>query len=409
MNNQPQRKKAKGHVVVHMNSPDGPVILRDHDSVDIRTTNDGKDPKFDTMPLKEAIDKGYKFKSEYTAAIDRQLRIFDLVLRQPKDALRLFPKKSSNQLLQAVRNAEKMVIEGSAMARIANAIKAYPEMLVVNGEFALPPFKTMWVEFNLNDMFSHFEGEISEKLLNSDERVGYLFIGNNVYTVADSSSAGPAGFIPVRYELHTPMSPEAQKAMLKYFNAASVDEIDMAFWGSVYNTIDPVNRPKLRMKHSMRVIRPELYQNSGFSWRDFAGDLRNLLGILLMLHQPKGVVTYRDVAARKQLTAKGIVKHLPHRVVDINLGKNDARYLLMPLKKEGDPRVVGHHSVIGHYCHNKQARHSGCDHGGGEWWVEYEPKRWECLNCGGRRWWREYPDGHGDKSRPVKHVYRVKG
>lgn len=291
---------------------------------------------------------------------------------------------------QVMRSARKFVMTDDATAKVRDAIVAYPELLALNGQFAIPPFETMWIEFDNRVMID------SDILTNgnpydtasADVRIGYLFHAGRVYSVSEAADHRP--FVtPFTCQLHRPMRFHEQDAMAEFFNVSRIG-IDPFLWGhTLHQYVDGDVAPMLRHQHSVAwtsrdigdaVSRQRLYLGA-------SGELRSLLAILLMLNQPGRWVS-RDVPRQRGMIRGKSKPYFGHSVIDINLDRARPVTLLGGEPRSG--RSVRWHEVRGHFCHNRIARTNGCAHT----WVEMVSRRWEC-SCGAKRWWRQYPDGRG--------------
>lgn len=323
-------------------------------------------------------------------------------------------------LRDRVRSAEKFVLDDAGAARVGEAIRAYPQQLVKNSAFAIPCYGRMWIEYTINPLnraAAGGEGYDDGRLCH----VGYLLYDGFMYVCARMEDNTPQWAV-FSYHLNTPNPPFKEKAFCDKLSMTR-DDIDRLLWGREFSqTLDRSTLVGLRANHGVDYIgdktRPEVLEATIATdfWHELTTDVRNVIGILLALNQPKAVVKEVAIPHRRQFIKGKQTALLGHRVVSFHLGA-DKNAVRLTSPRMGDPdtrRPAGWHSVIGHYVHDTKGREyrdygTGCDHGAGDLWVEYAPRRWECLSCGGKRTWRELPNGRGDTSRPVTHHYSVKG
>lgn len=282
-------------------------------------------------------------------------------------------------------------ITDRAAERIRDAMVNYPELLVDNGEFAIPPFEDMWVEFD-NRVMTHHE------LLNpfmrdgADVRVGYWFSKGNVVAFSEGPDYNPRGML-YGFKLHEPMPMDSQSSIAKAFGVPLAG-LDPFLWGhALHEHLAEDYCSALRRKHTL-IVSTEGPSASltRLLYYAGAGELRNILAILLTLNQPADVAQVRKVPFQRGLVRGKPTPFFGHNMVDINIDAKRRVNVLSPPAKESH-RSMRWHEVRGHFCHNRASRSVAHPH----IWQEYEPRRWECVvaDCGAKRWWREYPDGHG--------------
>jgi hypothetical protein len=315
---------------------------------------------------------------------------------------------------------KRFVLTEAAAIRIGEAIRAYPEMLVDHGWFARTPFPTCWIELPAPAFHSaivpNYKSPTGDK---EDDRVGYLFDGDHVYVGASVKGERSADFSPLVYHLHTPNTLQEQIDLVERMKVSRA-QLDNFFWGATMAESLPQDTLRgLRAQHGFRIAVDERYREriSGYEWLGFsAGEVRNIIGILLMINQPSGVLHHTDVGHRKQMTIRGNRVLMSHSVVTLNLDRRSSpsRLLRKPVGSHGSPRW---HEVMDHWCNDKIARtrgHSIDDpktHGRGDHahlWVKDDEKLVAtCAICGGRRWRREMRNGRGDRAKGTISQLRV--
>lgn len=317
-------------------------------------------------------------------------------------------------------NTKRLVLTENAAIRIGEAIRAYPEMLVDHGWFARTPFPVCWIELPAPAFHEAIVPGIGTDA--QDDRVGYLFDGDRVYVGASNSKEKGADFSPMVYHLHQPNSLAEQLRLTEMLKVSRM-QLDNFYWGATMAESLPNDVLKgLRTQHGFSMAVDERYRDkiSGADWLGFsAGEVRNLIGLLLMLNQPSNVVRFDDVERRKQMTIRGTRVLMAHSVVTISLDKRSKpdRLLRKPVGTHASPRW---HNVMDHWCNDKVARTKGYSlddpktHGRGDHahlWDKEEGENGSliatCAICGGRRWRRFMRNGRGDRSKGTISQERV--
>lgn len=351
--------------------------------------------------------------------IKRQPTLADRLLAlEPKDYKEpRFIAGRQNLLVQA----KKFVLDAQATVYLARMLKEHPRIVSDANDFAQRPFEQMWIEMPFPAFYEIMTGRKTDS--DGDQIIGYLFDGP-VVNVASFGAEGvrygkstPAGFTPVEYILNRPMSETetekvcAQLGMRSHRGFA----IDIQMWGSsaLSFVTDPEERARLgllnyvedrpdrewdaeglrslRENHTLRIRKipgvpdediKDVVQGS-------SGDLRNIIALLLFLNRTANIQSVREEPMGHAMINRRPRPLLPHKVISLRIDPGP-RLLKLVADQEHIKRC--NHPVRGHYKHDKRAW-AGCPHGKelagdfGEWWIEYEPLRWKCEECGGKRWW----------------------
>jgi hypothetical protein len=294
-----------------------------------------------------------------------------------------------------LRQAHRFVIDDEAIRYIGEMIRDMPRIIADAQDFAIPPFQKTWIEFNARLLFRTITG--IEPDPNGDENLGYLIVGPVVRVIAgmDDGTHSPE-VLPLQYKMFQPWSLDEE---LKFSATTRISRLnlDAMFWGSTagmfLNERDKVGLRALRENHSMELCCKDHYKEHIMDQLAVgqAGDLRNVIAILLFLNRMNNDIYERHVPLAQTVIRARTAPLLKHTVITIKL--NPIPKLRKLCAGEGVWRRL--HDVRGHYCHNKEARYSGCMHE----WEETRPLHWECtLKCGGMRWWRhEHKRGHEEK------------
>lgn len=302
-----------------------------------------------------------------------------------------------------IRQAHRFVLDNDATRYIGEMIRTMPRIIADAQDFAIPPFKTTWIEFDSKVLYEEVTGEVSGP--DSDSRVGYLIAGHIARVVAHKAGKFDPLAIPFQYRLFSPWTLEEE---LQFCEKAHMSRIslDAMYWGATAGKLmqqsDKEGLRALRSNHSIELCCSQPYEEHIIDLLAYslAGDLRNIIAILLFLNRTSSDIYMKEVGHGQTVIGKRVAPLLKHSVIHIKL--NPIPRLRKLCAGSGVFRRL--HDVRGHFCHNKEARYSGCGHE----WEETKPLHWECkLKCGGVRWWRsEHKRGHEEKG-TVTSEYRV--
>lgn len=328
-----------------------------------------------------------------------------------------------------LRMAKKFVLDEKASEYLAEMILENPRIVADAQDFAIPAFKTMWVEIPFARYFKSITK--TEPDATADIRLGYLFTGSTVRVGAESVSG--CSWLPVEYQLHSPMSLEAQHHLMAALKTSRLG-LDVWFWGNTArafmdgmpsfesltrdDALDRINEwgkaglRALRANNSVKlaplrppfdeIVYPQMLEGS-------AGDLRNIVALLLFLNRTVDVQYQEETPMGQAILHRAVKPLMPYTTISMKLDP------LPRLRKlsAGSGVMRRLHDVRGHFCHDKQAR-TGCLHGEelqgdwGEWWEEYDVLRWKCTHCRGKRWWRkEHHRGSSDVGIIKEQIYAV--
>jgi hypothetical protein len=303
------------------------------------------------------------------------------------------------RIINGLVQAKRFVFDEQSTRYMGEMIKTIPKAIVHAQEFAIQPFPTMYVEFPAQAMF-----EATTDTLGFDDgatRMGFLYDQGRVYTLLDWEKLRDQRVIPyivpVSYGLNRQWKLEDERQICEDVGINRLS-IDALFWGSAYALVDDEEKRAFRANHSMRmeiqtgplVSRETYIEISTKVLSNIAGDLRNVIAILLFLNRTSKTRIEDFVPMRQTMIGTKPSAMLSHSVVHFNLN---------PLPKLYESFGTGsawrrEHDVRGHFCHDKTTRESFCRHD----WTEYDVNQWRCLKCSGLKWWRkEHRRGHRDK------------
>jgi hypothetical protein len=353
----------------------------------------------------------------------------------PAKMLSPIPQKMIRRLQARARIAEKFVFDAEATQRVGDVLREVPELLIEQIEFARAPFDVTWIEYSGDAMKAAVTGEpIDHNDPTRDIRVGVLVDHNRVNVVSlnawnlRTDRAGMSiGIMPFAYHLQTEW-PLAEQ--IRFCDALHMTRmgIDAWFWGSCANKFIAAKQydlmRALRATTMAEALDPRI-RDGGLDPRtahtlveSSAGDLKNVVALLLMLNQPSAT-QYVRVPERRGWVAHKPKPFMAYHNVKMTLAPREQIVLLREGVGSGELRR--RHRVRGHYCHDQTARDyariAGCIH---EWvacdaeWTPAprmaidEREHWRCRVCDGKRWWRASHE-RGDAGKGFVHHpdYRV--
>jgi hypothetical protein len=312
----------------------------------------------------------------------------------------------------AMLKARRFVLDNNAAQKFGQVMREIPDVIAAQQEFARPPYDTMWVEFDAQTVYKEASGLVPDD--KSDVLLGYLFYEGRVYsffygkTKDNRPASASAGLIV--YDLHRPWKVEEQ---MKFANESSTSRLGLVswVWGSPLRhwlagkvEFGPDDEPALATAKSLRNLHTARWVNEKWVVEHLnernragildscAGDLRNIITLLLLMNQPSIVSYSKEIGAIKGFSRGKLRKYLSHNIVSISVDPQP----IMRRMSAGHGSPHRRHEVRGHYCHDektRQARRLGCEHK----WEQTDPNHWQCSVCHGSRWWRKHHE-RGDAS-----------
>lgn len=353
----------------------------------------------------------------------RQPLLIDQLLAS-KDWQETYDRSFRERVIEGLYMAKRFVLDQQAAEYIGQMMRKMPRIIADAQDFAIPPFQRMWIEYPARTLFKAVTG--AESSADSDVTVGYLFDGPLVrVAMLGEKPSGPPGVMPIEYVMNRPFTVREEMRLAEKLGFSRA-LLDVFYWGDSFKYLREEMQEKLhstdfleqdearkltdedlrfvtgqldgaesarqalralRATHSFRLVPTP---NRAVSDRDIwdfvsegsAGDLRNIIGILLFLNRTQDIQYVRDVGFAGAMVNRKPTRLLPHKVISLKVDP-------MPRLKrlcvgEGITRRL--HDVRGHFCHNEVARTSGCQHPD---WEEFKPLHWRCPQCRGVRWWRK--------------------
>jgi hypothetical protein len=330
----------------------------------------------------------------YTVRRDNRNRpeptLADDLLFTKKRMSALMSRREHEKMLSGLRKARRFVFDDAATERVARMCVNSPDLIADHSEFARAPFETTWIECNPYILHEVFRGHMPTT--GEDTRIGFLFVGNTVYTGVKNADTpqrrGSAVFLPQVYRLHQPMSFEDEQEACRLMGLSRM-MLDSFFWGVSYNHLDPSRRRALRASHTLNwAFDQQRHMTDGvlsnMAQLGGAGDLRVIIALALMLIRPSMLKVIHEQAEERHRTIMGPRTFFTHNVVTIKMRPEAmVRRVCSTARKEYATKR--RHEVRGTYCHDRPAKSRTCIHD----WREIEPTQWQCVKCGGKRWWRK--------------------
>lgn len=289
-------------------------------------------------------------------------------------------QKAVQPVAAAAPRARRFVFDKEASIFLGRFIRTCGDLIIANRQFAIPPFETVYIEFDMKAMM--LEGNSPPDLEDQDTRVGYLIEGRTVYCVAATDRMKDVGLTPFVYEMDTD---EAQPD-LSMMHEQSIEGQELLklslMLGSGIENLDEKSRVEILARNVVRFMYP--ITNDGMFGKlvqGSAGDLRNVWAILLLLNQPANV-TFDPVPARRGIFSGKLRTYAAHNIVRIDIGRHRSIRRALAFESRSSPR---RHEVRGHFAHYHLT--DGCQH---EWQTMPDEKgRWLCGRCDGYRVWRK--------------------
>jgi hypothetical protein len=348
----------------------------------------------------------------------RQPLLIDEALNNPHKGAPKDVQKRIKVVQARLRNAKVFKFDEDAALYAAQMMRNYPEAIAHDIEYAIPPFKQMYIEFpfmKFYDMLTppEMRGLDPLPIEDQDLDVGYFYDGPTVYVMSRTMPHGNSNshgmLLPLRFRLNRTFTFQEEQQLTKHLQGSRLS-IDAFFWGSCYKRLiernDYASMRALRDHHSCevwygigdvladeRLLAHLLHTN--------AGDMRTIIAMLLFLNRTKDVQVVDELPP-----APGWIRAKPSTLVRHNLIhiKLDPGPLL---KRAFKSRATGgwrrEHDVRGHFCHDRVWHNAHHEHDARETRVNH----WQCVKCGGAKWWRkEHHRGRADLGQ-VRTVYEV--
>jgi hypothetical protein len=310
--------------------------------------------------------------------------------------LEIWPK-FKNLAMGSIPKAKQFIFDTDSSKIMADFILESPELIFKNEQFAKPHFDVTYYEFDADMFLQAFgrPGTGDKQGAGRDWRVGYLIVDNLVFVIAKTfRDMATPGVLPYAIQigpsgLHPKLIPLSRRNKATVLLGSTIDDLPMETWQEIADRYGLVNITKDLDDGFVKQLMP-----------DGAGDLRNLITMILFLYQKKEVIHLTDVAPQRGFIKGKLMPYMRHSVVTIHL-KNIAQ-----IRKhivENERSSPGRHWVIPYYrtTHNDKS----CDHD----FEMYKEDRWQCTKCGAKRALvKSYERGDATKGYVMKHYEVVR-
>lgn len=351
--------------------------------------------------LDRAKEEGMRHAAELqarrTAPKKREGMLLDTI-QSSKDHYLHFPQ-SHNHVLEARYRAKRFVFSNEVTIAIAEMLRENPqEFLINNVQFALPPYETCYIEFDLEVFLKALGAPTTSDLERwrssgkPDKSIGYLFDNNHLYVLTTNADDECGIVTPISYtfDKHHAMAKSAVCAMPSNTEGLGKNDFVLALYlaGLVTNEKIDISREvedylveKFKVWFDSSHPRfanydkdPKLQEAIHVFLQTTAGDIKNWLCFMLWINQPS-IVHFEGVALRRGWVGNKHLPFLAHNIVRLRKDVTRRRMIgaLMPRQS---PR---RHEVRWQYK-NYNKPPFGCEH---EWPIMPDEKgRWHCPKCG---------------------------
>ena len=304
--------------------------------------------------------------------------------------------------------ARRFVFDDEASAFAGRFIRDFGMSVVENYPFAIPPYETTYVEYNVDALLDAIGRRKSGGVVapEMDERIGYLIHHNRVATFVESFD-GKAGLSPINFELHS------AGHVRGLFDPISLDKdiskkLTYAL-GSTANELPSLNKKlgRLRAAETARKWVDNLDFHAATGMERFLtddslrscgnGTVRDLVALLLLLNRQRDYGTGIRQVAPKGVIYKGKRRvYMAHSLV--TLTTEDYGRITRSFSAGGHHESPRRHQVRGFFRHYHKVR--GCEHAFIE---DDQPFHWTCQHCGTIRVWiRDHERGDASKGYTTK-------
>jgi hypothetical protein len=327
------------------------------------------------------------------------------------------PKHTWSMIEKAKYNAARYVFDEEASAIAGELAIHSPELVIQNRQFAIPPAPMTYVEVNSKAFFSSAEKTVLP-LAEADDQLGYLVIGNRVYTLFNrwASVEGLHGSPGISYwsyrhagigahagagDMKVKISPdfhqELTDALPRFGDVLGKDPDPERFCkiAVMFGSMADGNQALIHSQvgamadeWAMDYLDPTFAKSMpegvpASLLTGFMGDVRNYVSLMLWLSQPQRVRIVGVPGGRHIVRGKS-VPYLHHNTVTISLGgcKTVRRAFIIGNERR-HPRL---HDVKGHFRH--RGGYKPCISLDGHDWPLMPDERghWICKTCGRERW-----------------------
>lgn len=310
---------------------------------------------------------------------------------------------------------QRFEFSDEAVAMAAGLARDYPDLLLRNYQFATPPYRTTYVEYNTRvwaeaygrDKYAHVQGPM-------DDRAGHLIHDGIAATVASATAGGDVDIGPCPWmyavgdeaqRLFAPIARKQSMVRLRFTDNVGVE------WGAEKADLCTatvalgshlIHNPKA---HLTAEVVSDIHERVAIWFersvhkqgvqleliKNFAGELRTLWLLLLLIHQPQHI-HFDDIAASRRMVGNKPVATPSYRLVRIK-PKTTVHHISRAMQDRMKP---GLHQVR-EFWRNFD-KNDNCEHA----WPLL-PDEWGQFHCQRCSQWRVRVKQHerGDPTRPV--------
>jgi hypothetical protein len=304
-------------------------------------------------------------------------------------------RRVRERIERAKYRANSYVFSSAASELVGRFVKDCGELVINHRQFAIPPYPTTYIEFDSRAYHQHFPCDPRDAHMPTDEVVGYLFDGNEMFICCRSGSgSGSSNWTVIHFHIVPPgqfAGPHIGVSMVQDgWEKTGAATGEHAEWIQLGNMLGSTLE-KIRDEPTRQALLSEVSYRDSVSdqvphriameriTRFNAGDIRNAWAFLLWLNRPKHTAM-RLIPARRGIVRGRQVAYRAHHTVEIDLGRKTPRQAF----ELSGPRA----SPIGHRVEGC-FHHSGGDPAHGHFWptIPDERNHWVCYGCGRKRWW----------------------
>lgn len=322
--------------------------------------------------------------------------MIDQVIRSGfKGEMQSLSKHLRDRVEVVAPHAKRFVFSEKASRLIGRFAYQCPDLLLDNWQFALPPYRQTYIEFDSRAFYEDWpESPTSKELI--DQTVGYLIDSNKVYCFAGRHTGPNQGVIlcPLIWSVVGP-GEDPGESNIQILDMEDPKQSDRAVeWlhtgvalGSTFLHLNEEQRAGISSSvrasfgYTIKYWNTLTNNEKIYAVREQAGDVRNVWAFLLWLNQP-AKIRYVDVPAAGHLIKGKRVAIPKHHTVEIDLSARTKvmRRHFKSLWPRNSPR---RHEVRGAFHHH------GGDINCGHYWplMPDVDGHWKCERCGRLRWW----------------------
>ena len=297
-------------------------------------------------------------------------------------------------------------ISDEVVREVGTMLREHPDLFMNNYQFALSPYPKMYIEYNLDVMIKALDPDFDlEAIEQRDTILGVIIDDNKVFTLVEARHKPIAknitlpAILPIYYTINYDHCMGNDVFLFPLHETTK----RTLFFGSLANKIVFTNEQYDEFMRRFNVwcndfIRKRMDRETfDNAIRASAGELKNLLAILLWINQPK-LLDFQSVPATRRWYGSKNIAYAAHNIVRLKKHVTYKNIYREMIDRQGPRR----HEVSAFF---RNFSKTACEH---EWPImPDEDGRWHCLKCSQ---WRIRVKNHmrGDASRGfVTKEYKV--